>query len=165
MNEIHGLYGNEYEITWTVLHLTLNTCNLSLVVHSSYDSGSPIIIPGRHHDLLVGLVSWGEACGDPEFPAVNSRVSFVSQWIDETVCELSDNPPADFCGRNKWHFPSLSSSPTTMISLVIIMGAIGVVLLRKSKHHKNRKPTIEEQESLCSYSSSSSEDYQAVEFT
>lgn len=38
------------------------------VLNSSYDSGSPIIIPGRKHDLLVGLVSWGEECGDPDFP-------------------------------------------------------------------------------------------------
>ena len=41
----------------------------------AYDSGSPIIIPadrraiGRHEgDLLVGLVSWGHGCADPDFP-------------------------------------------------------------------------------------------------
>jgi secreted trypsin-like serine protease len=41
----------------------------------AYDSGSPIIIPAdryainRHEgDLLVGLVSWGHGCADPDFP-------------------------------------------------------------------------------------------------
>lgn len=28
---------------------------------------------------------------------VNARVSDVSDWIDAVVCELSDNPPAEFC--------------------------------------------------------------------
>lgn len=64
----------------------------------SYDSGSPIILPRRN--LLVGLVSWGEDCADEVFPGVNSRVSGVSDWIDETVCRLSDNPPKDFNCRH-----------------------------------------------------------------
>jgi secreted trypsin-like serine protease len=39
----------------------------------AYDSGSPIIIPAtwrdKHEgDLLVGLVSWGHGCADPDFP-------------------------------------------------------------------------------------------------
>lgn len=66
--------------------------------HSAYDSGSPIIIPGNSakEDILVALVSWGEECADPVFAGVNSRISDALDWIDETVCNMSDNPPDDF---------------------------------------------------------------------
>ena len=42
------------------------------IVHSAYDSGSPIIIPGDsvEDDLLVALVSWGEECADAQFPGM-----------------------------------------------------------------------------------------------
>uniref|UniRef100_A0A7S3L5L1 Peptidase S1 domain-containing protein n=1 Tax=Amphora coffeiformis TaxID=265554 RepID=A0A7S3L5L1_9STRA len=66
----------------------------------AYDSGGPIIIPSKDGnsdgDLLVALVSWGIGCADPIFPAVNARVSAVSDWIDAQVCSLSDFPPEDF---------------------------------------------------------------------
>ena len=63
-----------------------------------YDSGGPIVIQGDspEQDLLVGLVSWGEGCADPIFPGVNARVSAVYNWIQELVCELSEDPPQDF---------------------------------------------------------------------
>ena len=62
-----------------------------------YDSGGPIIAldaPGK--EVLVGLVSWGVGCADPDLPAINARVSAVADWIDVMVCELSENPPKDF---------------------------------------------------------------------
>lgn len=70
----------------------------------SYDSGSPIILTRDgvdddekpRDDVLVGMVSWGEECADPVFPAVNSRVSVATDWIDEVVCAWSSNPPIDF---------------------------------------------------------------------
>jgi hypothetical protein len=46
--------------------------DVALRSSSSYDSGSPIIIPGGDEatgqDLLVALVSWGVRCADPDFP-------------------------------------------------------------------------------------------------
>jgi hypothetical protein len=36
-------------------------------------------------------------CHLPDMIGVNARVSDVSDWIDAVVCELSDNPPAEFC--------------------------------------------------------------------
>jgi hypothetical protein len=70
---------------------------------SSYDSGGPVIIPGEtpEDDLLVALVSWGVLCGDPDFPGVNARVSEVSDWIDATVCAISEDPPKEFCASVK----------------------------------------------------------------
>jgi hypothetical protein len=70
---------------------------------SSYDSGGPVIIPGEtpEDDLLVALVSWGVLCGDPDFPGVNARISEVSDWIDATVCAISNDPPKEFCASVK----------------------------------------------------------------
>ncbi|CAB9521180.1 Tryptase beta-2 [Seminavis robusta] len=64
----------------------------------AFDSGSPLLLTSdnsnQSEDLVVGLVSWGEECADPFFPAVNARVSFAMKWIDETVCALSDADPS-----------------------------------------------------------------------
>lgn len=138
----------------------------SVLYISSYDSGGPIIIPNGHHhgDLLVGLVSWGEDCGDPDFPAVNARVSEVSDWIDEVVCQISEHPPADFCSSGKWRF-SFTSGARPM-GILLIASLVGAVVFRKRKNttHKSveHSPALTEQESLCE-SCSSSEDYQAIE--
>lgn len=135
---------------------------------SSYDSGSPIIIPaghgGQRHDLLVGLVSWGEECADADFPAVNARVSEVADWIDEVVCELSENPPADFCRKRhlSWH-------RSWAIGIVaIVMVGIVVFMFRKrqdtgAQRHEKLPPS--EQSSLSDYSTTSSDEdnYDAVE--
>jgi hypothetical protein len=95
--------------------------------YSSYDSGSPIIIPGDgtidHPDILVALVSWGVLCADPDYPGVNARVSEVSDWIDAMVCDLSDNPPVDFfCdgslapSESPSGNPTANTAPTTSLS-------------------------------------------------
>jgi Trypsin len=96
-------------------HFAILTVSLFL---SSYDSGSPIIIPGfsAKDDILIGLVSWGELCADPSFPGVNARVSFARDWIDETVCRLSDNPPNDF----RCHV----SYPTHSLPIEILLGIL-----------------------------------------
>lgn len=45
---------------------------------------------------MVALVSWGTECADPGFPVVNARVSSASDWIDATMCDLSEHVPLDF---------------------------------------------------------------------
>ena len=70
------------------------------------DSGGPLVVPddnlvtnGRN-DVQVGIVSFGVGCNSPDFPGLYSRISDQIGWIDEVVCELSDDPPRDFaCGR------------------------------------------------------------------
>jgi len=81
--------------------------------YSAFDSGSPLIIQGEtaQDDLLVGLVSWGEGCSDPNFPGVNARISDGIDFITENVCKYSANPPPEF-GCFATTAPTLS--PTTM---------------------------------------------------
>ena len=69
-----------------------------LINISAYDSGSPIIMEGDspEEDVLVALVSWGEGCADPDFPAVNTRISAVLDFIESSVCEHSMDPPPEF---------------------------------------------------------------------
>eukprot|EP00542_Grammatophora_oceanica_P015031 CAMPEP_0194037266 /NCGR_PEP_ID=MMETSP0009_2-20130614/9601_1 /TAXON_ID=210454 /ORGANISM="Grammatophora oceanica, Strain CCMP 410" /LENGTH=363 /DNA_ID=CAMNT_0038679355 /DNA_START=122 /DNA_END=1213 /DNA_ORIENTATION=+ len=56
------------------------------------DSGGPIVVQGQN--VQVGLVSFGDGCGQPEFPGVYSRIDTGFEWIQETVCK--DLSP-DYC--------------------------------------------------------------------
>jgi secreted trypsin-like serine protease len=74
----------------------------------NYNSGSPIILTTTTtddrrdgassglQDFLVAQVSWGMKCADENFPVVNARLSAVLDWVDETVCAWSMDPPVDF---------------------------------------------------------------------
>jgi secreted trypsin-like serine protease len=128
----------------------------------SYDSGSPIIIPGKNseQDLLVGLVSWGELCADPDFPGVNSRVSSVSEWIDSVVCELSIDPPSDFCPERtdarSWH---LMLMVVGIIAVTMAFFALCDCRAKKSLGvgDLDKSDTLIEKELLCNTYASRSE--------
>jgi secreted trypsin-like serine protease len=54
------------------------------------DSGGPLILERPTGDVQIGVVSWGEGCGDLNKPGVYSKVSHVKDWI------LSLAPGAQF---------------------------------------------------------------------
>jgi secreted trypsin-like serine protease len=57
------------------------------------DSGGPIT--SMDSTSLAGIASFGSGCSAHQFPNVHVRVSKVSEWIKEQVCNLSNNPPED----------------------------------------------------------------------
>ena len=61
-------------------------------------AGGPLVVRGStpSRDVQVGVVSWGVGCAF--LPGVFSRISEGYDWIEEEVCERSDDPPSDICG-------------------------------------------------------------------
>lgn len=45
------------------------------------DNGSPLLIDG----VVVGVKSRSEACPDPYYPSINTRVAPYSRWIVEAA--------------------------------------------------------------------------------
>ena len=81
----------------------------SVVEDSCYgDSGGPLILSNPVHgtgsgsgsgtietETQVGIVSFGsKRCG--ELPGVYTRISSVYEWIRESVCDVSSDPPDHF---------------------------------------------------------------------
>ena len=59
------------------------------------DSGGPFV---NKEDELIGVVSWGKSCAQPQWPGVYSRVSTALDWIydntrDSIFCEKPDRRP------------------------------------------------------------------------
>lgn len=51
------------------------------------DSGGPLVVQG----VLVGLVSWGMGCADPNYPGVYTKVSHYASWIGKNLGTFSNN--------------------------------------------------------------------------
>ena len=65
------------------------------------DGGGPAIKRGNspQEDKVVGVVSWGYGCVDPDYPAVMTRTADHEQWIRTIVCKESTDPPSEYgCG-------------------------------------------------------------------
>ena len=59
--------------------------------------GGPLVRAGPHSsaDKLVGLVSWGFGCADPNFPGVYTRISaYYEEFLKPNICEYSRSPPS-----------------------------------------------------------------------
>ena len=103
--QVVGFYnGYEKRYEEEVIDVTLCAANFEDMTDSCQgDSGGPLLVLGEDtdDDLLVGITSAGFGCADPILPAFYARVSKAYDWIDEMVCLLSLDPPADFnCNRN-----------------------------------------------------------------
>jgi hypothetical protein len=70
------------------------------------DSGGPLLELHDGQYVQVGITSFGNGCAEPNSPGVYTRVSGVKSWIDQMICELSENPPAS-CGST----PTPPSTP------------------------------------------------------
>lgn len=60
------------------------------------DSGGPLF----NGLTQYGIISWGEGCGNTDFPGVYTRLSTYTEWIQESICLYSALPPSEcFCGE------------------------------------------------------------------
>jgi len=77
------------------------------------DSGSPLIIPGTDSttDMLVGLVSFGRGCAQPNFPGVYTRLSSVAPFIFNSICGFADEPPTNCANVGSPVLTPVTSSP------------------------------------------------------
>ncbi|EDV98430.1 trypsin alpha-3 [Drosophila grimshawi] len=48
------------------------------------DSGGPLVSDGK----LVGIVSWGNKCAEPNYPGVYANVAELRDWIDRAVITI-----------------------------------------------------------------------------
>lgn len=63
------------------------------------DSGGPIFSENDDGSVTqVGVVSWGDGCAEADHPGVYARISGVSDWIKDTVCNDDDTQfKPEFC--------------------------------------------------------------------
>lgn len=57
------------------------------------DSGGPILRKTPQGWMQVGVTSWGEGCARPDAPGIYARVAVAQEWIQATLCQLSQMPP------------------------------------------------------------------------
>jgi trypsin len=56
------------------------------------DSGGPLFDASG---TQIGITSWGFGCAQAEFPGVYARISAFENFIKDSICSLSSNPPCD----------------------------------------------------------------------
>jgi trypsin len=110
------------------------------------DSGTPLLVGNS----IVGVTNDGVGCGRPNVPSYNARVSAHADWIDETLCALSNFPPS-FClnypfNDDEVEEPEQEDLCGTAIGLeaffvsllvAFLAGAVSAwMMLNHSRHHR-----------------------------
>lgn len=67
------------------------------------DSGGPVV-SGSGDPALVGIISWGFGCAQPQTPGAYTRVVAVASWVRETM-KRYENRSLDFATELQAHCP------------------------------------------------------------
>ncbi|KAL9181406.1 hypothetical protein ACHAXT_010211 [Thalassiosira profunda] len=90
------------------------------------DPGGPAIVEGENSDgdRAYGVLSWGYGCVNRDYPAVMANIPDHYQWIRNTICRHSTDPPDWFnCPRP---MSALSSGRTTRVTLRLKLDRMAV---------------------------------------
>ena len=74
------------------------------------DSGGPLVMRDGNNHVLVGVVSWGTGCGEPDFPGIYARVSSAMSWIESIACDTW-NSNGSFCAGGNGHSSTPAPQP------------------------------------------------------
>lgn len=96
------------------------------------DSGGPLLLhaPDTFGAVQVGSVSFGVECAHKAFPVVYTRMSSVTEFLQEAMCGLSGYPPVEYgcfdCGKT--YSGEETMELTVDIKMGTLPGSIGFVI-------------------------------------
>jgi len=92
------------------------------------DSGGPLYDAKKN--VLIGIVSWGIGCANPNYPGVYARISEAIDWIERYTGRIASSPTVAPIASSPTVAPSTKiQNPTTKIQNVfkyIISKKVGV---------------------------------------